>query len=131
MTESEARMLEKQVRAYSECSKNGYVLPEDPVWRSVALNMFGGTAKAMKLPYDQYGGGRLLYQQAGTESFDATRRLLEQHESEGVFAITDPGADTLAYDYWTRDHGPMLVTDPVAVHRALSVETVIARCPET
>ena len=129
VTESEARMLETQIKAYSECSKNGYALPEDPEWRSVALNMFGGTAKALKLLYDQYGGGRLLFQQAGTEAFDATRRLLEQHESEGAFAITDPEVRALAYDYWTRDHGAFFITDPVAIQRAMHVDSAIARCP--
>lgn len=131
VTESEARLLETRIKAYSECSKNGYVLPEDPEWRSATLNMFGGTAKASKLLYDQYGGGRLLFQQAGTEAFDATRRLLEQRESEGAFAITDPETRTLAYDYWTRDHGAMFIIDPVAIHQAMSVESVIAKCAGT
>ena len=129
LTEPEARMLEQQFKAYAECSKNGYVLPQDPKWRNLTLNMYGGTAKAAKLLYDQYGGGRLLFQQGGTEAFDAMRRLLEQRESEGAFAITDPQARALAYDYWTRDHGAMFITDPAAIHRALRVESVIARCP--
>lgn len=131
VTESEARMLEGQIKAYSECSKNGYVLPEDPKWRSLTLNMLGGTVKASRLLHDRYGGGRLLFQQAGTEAFDATRRLLEQRESEGAFAITDPQARSLAYDYWTRDHGAMFLTDPAVIRQALSIESAIAKCPGT
>lgn len=129
VTEAEASMLESQILAYSECSQNGYEFPEDPEWRAITLNMFGGMAKARVLLYAQHGGGRLLFQQGGTEAFDATRRLLEQRESEGAFAITDPEVRALAYDYWTRDHGAMFITDPVAINQALSIESVISKCP--
>lgn len=130
VTDAEARMLEAQIVAYAECSQNGYELPQDPEWRSIALNMSGLMAKAPALLYAQYGGGRLLFQQGGTEAFDAMRRLLEQRESEGAFAITDPEVRALAYDYWTRDHGAMFITDPVAINRALDIKSVISKCPE-
>ena len=129
VTDAEARMLEGQILAYSKCSKNGYELPEDPEWRARTLNMSGLMAKAPALLYAQFGGGRLLFQQGGAEAFDATRRLLEQRESEGAFAITDPQVRALAYDYWTRDHGAMFITDPLAISRALSIESVILKCP--
>ena len=129
VTDAEASKLEAQILAYAACSKNGYALPEDPEWRARTLGMFGSMAKVPALLYTQYGGGRLLFQQGGTEAFDATRRLLEQRESEGAFTITDPEVRALAYDYWTRDHGAMLITDPAVISRALSIESVVSKCP--
>ena len=130
VTDAEASALEAQLVAYAKCSRNGYELPKDPQWRTIHLNMFGGTAKRQNLLYQQFGGGRLLFQQAGVEAFDATRRLLEQREAEGAFAITDPEVRALAYDYWTRDHGAMFITDPLVIRRALNIESVVATCPD-
>ena len=123
-------MLEAQILAYADCSRNGYALPEDPQWRRLTLEMFGRMAKLQARLYQDFGGGRLLFQQGGAEAFDATLRLLEQRESEGAFAITDPEVRALAYDYWTRDHGAMFITDPVAINRALDIKSVISKCPE-
>ena len=129
VTDAEAVVLEAQILAYAKCSKNGYELPQDPQWRRFTLNLFGRMAKSQAWLYREFGGGRLLFQQGGTEAFDATLRLLQQRESEGAFAITDPEVRALAYDYWTRDHGPMFISDPEAIGRALSIESVIAQCP--
>lgn len=131
ITEAEGKVLETQVLAFSKCSNSGYELPQDPKWRTATLNMLGGSVKAQKLLYEQFGGGRLLFQQSGVEAFDATRRLLEERESAGAFAITDPEVRALAYEYWTREHGSMFITDPIAISRALRIDSVIARCPGT
>lgn len=65
--------------------------------------------------YDEFGGGRVLWQQAGVEAFDATRKWLEFHEQKGDFTITDPEARAAFYDYWTRSHGPFLITDEARI----------------
>ena len=130
VTDAEAEMLEAQILAYADCSRNGYALPEDPQWRRLTLEMFGRMAKLQARLYQDFGGGRLLFQQGGAEAFDATLRLLELRESEGAFAITDPEVRSLAYDYWTRDHDAMFITDPVAINRALDIKSVISKCPE-
>jgi hypothetical protein len=129
LSDDERRMLIAQIEAYAACSGNGYTLPTDPAWREAALQMLGGNAKVQKRLYDQFGGGRLLFQQAGVEAFDATRRLLEQREREGAFTFTDPAVRALAYDYWTRDHGAFLISDPAKIARALDVRSAIATCP--
>lgn len=59
--------------------------------------------------YQTYGGGRILFQQAGYEAFDATRRWLEDQEKQGAFRITDPRFRALLFHYWTTlDHGSFL-----------------------
>lgn len=62
--------------------------------------------------YDQYGGGRVLWQQAGMEAFDAMRKWLEAHEKKGDFKITDPALRSTLYEYWTTmEHGAFLIED--------------------
>jgi hypothetical protein len=61
--------------------------------------------------YDEFGGGRILWQQGGQEAFDATRMWLESLENQGEFRISDPALRAKLYDYWTRDHGPFLTSD--------------------
>jgi len=62
--------------------------------------------------YDHYGGGRILWQQAGLEAFDAMHQWLKQHEKNGDFKITDPKLRTVFYEYWTTmKHGAFLFDD--------------------
>jgi hypothetical protein len=68
--------------------------------------------KFQKHLYDQYGGGRILWQQAGLEAFDACRAWLESREKQGDFAITDPTLRSTFYEYWTTmEHGAHLIDD--------------------
>ena len=63
--------------------------------------------------YKHYGGGRVLWQQAGLEAFDAMQAWLKQREKEGDFTISDPDLHEHFYAYWTTvDHGPSLSDDP-------------------
>jgi hypothetical protein len=73
--------------------------------------------KFQKHLYDSYGGGRILWQQAGQEAFDATRAWLETLEKQGEFTITDPALRKKFYEYWTRDHGAFLTADPVRIRQ--------------
>lgn len=63
--------------------------------------------------YDHFGGGRILFQQAGLEAFDATRNWLEAEEKLGKFKIADPELRKSFYEYWTtHNHGAFLMDDP-------------------
>jgi hypothetical protein len=62
--------------------------------------------------YEAYGGGRVLWQQAGLEAFDATRAWLEAQEQRGAFKVTDARLRKLLYAYWTtKDHGAFLFAE--------------------
>lgn len=128
-TMPEKHRAETAITAYAACSGNGYTLPEDPALKDGVLGMLPGNVKLQKRLHEEYGGGRLLFQQGGIEAFDATRRMLETREADGAFAITDPEVRRLAYDYWTRDHGAFIITDPDRIAAALDVTSAIARCP--
>lgn len=68
--------------------------------------------------YVKYGGGRILWQQAGMEAFDATRKWLESLEKSGKFKITDPKLRSVLYEYWTaHDHGSFLIDDKERIRR--------------
>ena len=129
LSAEETTRLADDIRAYAACSGNGYTLPENPAMRDKVLQGLGGNIKLQKALYDAFGGGRVLFQQGGVEAFDATRKLLEQKEAAGEFAITDPQVRQLAYAYWTRDHGAMMLSEPGQVARALDLRSVVARCP--
>lgn len=128
-TRVEKQRAEAAIAAYAACSGNGYALPDEPAQKEAVLTMLIGNVKLQKQLHATYGGGRLLFQQAGVEAFDATRRMLESREAEGGFSITDPDVRALAYDYWTRDHGAFMITDPGKIADALDVTSLIARCP--
>lgn len=129
LSPEEAARLADDIRAYAACSGNGYTLPEDPAMRDKVLQGLGGNVKLQKALYDEFGGGRVLFQQGGVEAFDATRKLLEQKEASGEFSLTDPEVRELAYAYWTRDHGAMMLSEPGQIARALDIRSVVARCP--
>lgn len=70
--------------------------------------------------YHKYGGGRILWQQAGIEAFDACRTWLEACERNGDFKITDPQLRTAFYEYWTTlDHGAFLTDDKERIREFL------------
>ncbi len=63
--------------------------------------------------YKAYGGGRVLWQQAGLEAFDAMYAWLKQREKRGDFTISDPLLHEQFYAYWTTvDHSASLSDDP-------------------
>lgn len=73
--------------------------------------------KFQKHLYDHFGGGRILFQQAGLEAFDATRTCLESFEKQGEFKITDPTLRPSLYEYWTRENHPGLLTDKETIRK--------------
>jgi hypothetical protein len=69
--------------------------------------------------YERFGGGRVLWQQAGFEAFDAMRRWLEMEERCGHFKIIDPKLRVAFYQYWkTASHGPFLFSDGERIRAA-------------
>lgn len=78
--------------------------------------------------HERFGGGRLMFQQAGVEAFDATRRLIEHLEAQGRIRFDDPSVRALAYDYWTRDHGAWLISDEARIREALE-GPIVEACP--
>jgi hypothetical protein len=72
--------------------------------------------------YKKFGGGRLLFQQAGTEAFDAMKNWLQTHERAGSFKITDPKLRTEFYHYWNRSHGPFMIVDKQPIQDFLEPE---------
>jgi hypothetical protein len=79
-----------------------------PPGRSFALFLLDNW-KLQRHLYEQYGGGRILWQQAGIEAFDATHRWLKAQEQSGNFEISDPDLRAEFYAYWTtHQHGSFL-----------------------
>jgi hypothetical protein len=68
--------------------------------------------------YDRYGGGRILWQQAGLEAFDATHKWLQAQEEAGQFKFTDPGLRASFYEYWTTmNHGAFVIEDKERIRK--------------
>ena len=89
----------------------------NPPGREFAQYMLGHW-KFQRHLYQNYGGGRILWQQAGLEAFDAMRNWLEAQEKQGKFKITDPELRKKFYEYWTaHDHGAFLTDDPERIRR--------------
>ena len=62
--------------------------------------------------YDHYGGGRILWQQAGLEAFDAMHKWLQDQERQGKFKVSDAKLRAELYHYWTtHNHGAFLTAD--------------------
>jgi len=62
--------------------------------------------------YDKFGGGRILWQQAGQEAFDAMHKWLRSMEDAKDFEISDPKLRATFYEYWTTTkHGAFLTAD--------------------
>jgi hypothetical protein len=68
--------------------------------------------------YVRYGGGRILWQQAGIEAFDAFRTWLDAREKQGDFKFTDRRLRSIYYEYWTTmNHGAFLTDDKERIRR--------------
>ncbi len=96
--------------------------------RFVVAGLIAGNS-AQRLLYRNFGGGRVLFQQAGSEAFDATHTLAQALEAQGKFAFATPELRTLAYDYWTRDHGTFLST-PARADTAFDPAALFITCEQ-
>ena len=72
--------------------------------------------KFQRFLYDNFGGGRILWQQAGIEAFDAMHKWLLAQEKAGKFQVADAELRTTLFRYWTtQKHGSFLVTDKARI----------------
>lgn len=100
--------LSKEQQQQLEVERRRIQSKLNPPGRLFAMFMLSNW-KFQKHLYDRYGGGRVLWQQAGQEAFDAHRTWLETHEKRGDFKITDPKLRSTFYEYWTTmNHGSFL-----------------------
>lgn len=103
--------LTKDQRAELESEKSVIETKLQPPGRDFAVFLLSQW-KFQKHLYDNYGGGRILWQQFGQEAFDATRVWLEAREKAGDFKIADPALRVAAFYYWTtQNHGAFLTDD--------------------
>ncbi|TWT79686.1 hypothetical protein CA13_10920 [Planctomycetes bacterium CA13] len=94
----------------------------NPPGKSFAAWMLNNRKFQLHL-HQTYGGGRILFQQAGMEAFDATQKWLETLERDGKFKISDPKLRSVLYHYWTtQNHGPFLMDDKKRIHEFLEPE---------
>jgi hypothetical protein len=103
--------LTEQQRTKLEVKKLSVETRLQPPGRDFAEFVLGNW-KLQRHLYDKYGGGRVLWQQAGLEAFDAMHEWLKSHEKKGDFRITDPKLRAEFYEYWTRSHGPFMIEEP-------------------
>ena len=57
--------------------------------------------KFHKFLYDNYGGGRVIWEQEGLVAFDAMLNWIKHHEKIGDFKIYDQSLHRAFYSYWT------------------------------
>lgn len=71
--------------------------------------------KIHKHLYDNFGGGRIQWQQVGLQAFDASKKFQEAMEKNGDFKITDPALRKALYAYW--DNESHLITDTERIRK--------------
>ncbi len=96
--------------------------------RFIVAGLIAGNS-AQRFLHRNFGGGRLLFQQAGTEAFDATRKLAQELEAQGRFSFATPELRARAYDYWTRDHDALLST-PADAEAAFDPAALFTTCEQ-
>ncbi|WP_414828895.1 hypothetical protein [Alteromonas sp. H39] len=100
---------EKQINAFLDMSANQPPMDERmadfvlPHWKSQVYF------------YKNYGGGRILWQQRGTEAFDAFHNWLKSQEEKGNFKIFAQKDRDAFYDYWNRESS-FLTSDEEAIN---------------
>lgn len=97
--ETEAH-LESVVTALDSMSQTQWAANTDVV-RSVAVRWVQRW-KILNALYEEYGG-RVIFQQAGFEPFDAVRDFLEEREDQGDFTILDQDYEDEFWQYWRKD----------------------------
>jgi hypothetical protein len=130
LTEAE---IEELILAYRESQPCSPPTPRPPDFERMFAKFIGENTKIQRFIYEHNGGGRMLFQQAGPEAFDATLNLILKLEKEGAFTIADPKLRTQALKYWLSDHqADDLLPDPGA-DQAFKLDPLISKlkdkCP--
>lgn len=109
--------LEPDAKRKLEIERETLQVQLTPPGRSFAMFVLDNW-KLQRHLYDHFGGGRILWQQAGLEAFDAMHQWLNDQEKSGKFRIADPALRSAFYEYWTTtDHGPFLTADRERIRR--------------
>ncbi|QDU80329.1 hypothetical protein Pla110_20560 [Polystyrenella longa] len=112
----EQEEIEQHKELLDQYSKRIELLRKEIQYPSYRLAIFMfGHWKFQKHLYDEFGGGRVMWQQRGVEAFDATHNLIKQFEEEKQFEVFDPKVREELYHYWTREDSPFLTADPERV----------------
>ena len=131
LTEKESDSLIASYNAVRACKPEIGLAELKPPFDKLFAQMIGGGAKAQRFIYLNHGRGRLLFQQAGVEAFDATRNLILDLEKKGKFKFNNQDDRSLALAYWTtQDHGSFLLPDP-GTENALKLDTLLTKCPSS
>jgi hypothetical protein len=132
LTEAEIEELILAYRKSQPCSPPPPG-PRSPDFERMFAKFMGEHTKIQRFIYEHNGGGRMLFQQAGLEAFDATLSLILKLEKEGAFTIADPKLRTQALKYWLSDHQAAdLLPDPGA-DQAFKLDQLVSKlinmCP--
>lgn len=129
LTGAEAKSIIDSYNAYRRCKPEIGLTELKPPFDQFFAQMIGGGAKAQRFIYLNHGRGRLLFQQAGLEAFDATYRLILQLERNGDIRFSDPEDRMAALSYWTtQDHSSFLQPDP-GTDKAFKLDGLMSKCP--
>lgn len=128
LTDAEVSRLASAYRDSLACKTDQPGEEMTPEFQQMFAQFIGGNTKIQRFIYLNNGRGRLLFQQAGMEAFDATRTLLLRLEAEGKFHIDDPAMRDAALSYWMDDNQPGLLPDPGA-DEAFVLAGLIEACP--
>jgi len=129
LTEAESKSIIDSYNAYRKCKPEIGLTELKPPFDKFFAQMMGGGAKAQRFIYLNHGRGRVLFQQAGMEAFDATYRLILQLEKNGDMKFSSPEDRVAALSYWTtQDHSSFLLPDP-GKGEAFKIEGLMSKCP--
>jgi hypothetical protein len=67
--------------------------------------------------YDNFGGGRVLWEQPGYIAIDANRKWLESEEQLGNLTIADPKLREKFFRYWTHPDHTFLLEDEESIRQ--------------
>lgn len=124
------RELDEAIAAYRHawsCSASEPI-PQTPERERWIVEMLVSGAAAQRFIYDHFGGGRILFQQAGLEAFDANYQLLLDLERRNRFQVLDPVMRSQMYAYWEDDASHLFVPD--AGREALDPAKMFSRCDQ-
>ena len=123
LTDDEIAVATAAVQRAFACQPSLALENEDPERTRWIASALASGEKAQRFIHARFGGGRILFQQAGAEAYDATYRLLLHLEQEGAFVVHDPQLRADMLSYWEEDHGHVFLPgdawqgayDPAAV----------------
>lgn len=104
LTEAEAEIALAAFKRALSCDPNAKFGDDAERYPWIATALASGE-KMQRFIHQRFGGGRLLFQQAGVEAYDATYQLLLHLEREGAFAVRDPRVRAEMLSYWVDDNG--------------------------